>query len=110
MNDPIVALIKYFSQHLPLSRAESDCLEAVFRAKKVRRRQYLLQEGSVCQFNSFVVEGCFRMYMVDDSGKEHNLQFAVEDWWMIDMSSFYSGLPSKLNIEAMEHSVVLQIS
>jgi biotin carboxyl carrier protein len=40
--------------------------------------------------------------MVDDDGKEHNLQFAIENWWIGDAASFYSGEPSKLNIEAIE--------
>lgn len=55
------------------------------------------------------MEGCFRMYMVDDKGKEHNLQFAVENWWIGDIGSFHSGKPSQLNIEALENSVILQI-
>lgn len=49
------------------------------------------------------------MYMLDGNGKEHNLQFAVENWWIGDIASFYSEKPSKLNIEAIENSVVLQI-
>lgn len=86
-----------------------DFLKTVFTERKVRKKQYLLQEGDVCQFNTFVVEGCFRMFRVDDQGKEHNLQFAIENWWILNMESFYFGTPSKLNIEALEHSVVCQI-
>ena len=56
-----------------------------------------------------MVEGCFRMYFVDEKGKEHNLQFAIENWWIGDISSFYKETPSQLYIEAMENSIVLQI-
>lgn len=105
----IEPLHSYFSRHLQLDEREVEILKTVFTEKKVRRRQYLLQEGDVCQSNTFVVEGCFRMYMVDDQGKEHNLQFAIEDWWILDMESFYFGKPSRLNIEAIEHSIVYQI-
>ena len=49
------------------------------------------------------------MYMIDEKGKEHNLQFAVENWWIGDIGSFHSEEPSKLFIEAMENSIVLQI-
>ena len=49
------------------------------------------------------------MYMVDEKGKEHNLQFAIENWWIGDIDSFHKEKPSKLNIEAMENSIVLQI-
>ncbi|MBL7826596.1 MAG: Crp/Fnr family transcriptional regulator [Saprospiraceae bacterium] len=105
----IEPLVSYFSKLLPLDEREVEILKAVFTEKMVLRRKYLLQEGGVCQYNSFVVEGCFRMYMVDSQGKEHNLQFAIENWWMLDMESFYFGTPSRLNIEAMEPSMVLQI-
>ena len=105
----VAPIIRYFSSYLPLDKEEKAFLAQVFTERRVRRRQFILQEGDVCRLNTFVVEGCFRMYMVDDSGKEHNLQFAVEDWWIGDIGSFHSGQASKLYIEAMENSLVLQI-
>lgn len=105
----IAPLIHYFSKFLPLEEQEMAFLESAFKERKVRRRQFILQEGDVCKYNSFVVEGCFRMYKVDENGKEHNLQFAVENWWIGDIGSFHSEQPSQLYIEAIEHSVILQI-
>ena len=105
----IETLIDYFSKLIPLEEREIEFLERVFKLRKIRRRQFILQEGDVCRFNSFVVEGCFKMYMVDDDGKEHNLQFATENWWIGDLGSFHSEKPSQLNIEALENSVILQI-
>jgi CRP-like cAMP-binding protein len=49
------------------------------------------------------------MYAVDKNGKEHNIQFAAENDWIIDLSSFYAEKPSQLYIEAVEPSIVLQI-
>ncbi len=49
------------------------------------------------------------MYMLDDNGKEHNLQFAIENWWIGDIASFHSEEPSRLYIEAIENSIILQI-
>ena len=102
-------LVEYFNQLLPLNEAEKSIVEKVFKERRVKRRQFILQDGDVCRHNTFVVEGCFRMYMVDEKGKEHNLQFAVENWWIGDIGSFHSGEPSKLYIEALESSVILQI-
>jgi CRP-like cAMP-binding protein len=50
------------------------------------------------------------MYKVDPKGKEHNLQFAIENGWIADIGSFHLERPSELYIEAMEQSVVLQIA
>lgn len=94
---------------MQLDQDEKDYLERVFKERKIRRRQYILQEGDVCRFNTFVVQGCFRMYFMDENGKEHNLQFAIENWWIGDIGSFHSEEPSKLYIEAIENAVILQI-
>jgi CRP-like cAMP-binding protein len=105
----IESLISYFDNHLTLTDEEKEAVRKGFSEKRVKRRQFILQEGDVCELNTFVVEGCFRMYMVDDHGKEHNLQFAVENWWIGDIASFTGGEPSKLFIEAIENSIILQI-
>jgi CRP-like cAMP-binding protein len=102
-------LIDYFNKILPLDDEEKAFVEEVFKERRVKRRQFILQEGEVCMHNTFVLEGCFKMYFVDDNGKEHNLQFAIENWWIGDISSFHAEEPSKLYIEAIEHSIILQI-
>ncbi len=103
------SLIDYFEKFLPLNEEEKSILENVFKERTIKRRQFILQEGDTCKHNTFVVEGCFRMYLVDEKGKEHNLQFAVENWWIGDIGSFHSEVPSRLCIEALENSIILQI-
>lgn len=102
------ALIEYFNRILPLDEKEIVIVKEVFKEKKVKKRQFILQEGEICKHNTYVLEGCFRMYLVDPNGKEHNLQFAIENWWIGDLGSFHSGSPSKLNVEAIENSIILQ--
>lgn len=102
-------LIDYFGNLLPLTEEEKSFVEKVFKERRIKRRQFILQEGDISKHNTFVVEGCFRMYYVDEKGKEHNLQFAVENWWIGDIGSFHSEEPSKLYIEALENSIILQI-
>jgi CRP-like cAMP-binding protein len=102
-------LIDYFNKILPLNDEEMAFVTDIFKERRVKRRQYILQQGDICKHNTFVVEGCFKMYFVDDTGKEHNLQFAIENWWIGDIGSFHSNEPSKLYIEAIENSVILQI-
>ncbi len=105
----IEPLIIYFNNLIPLDKAEEDILREVLVERNIKRRQFILQAGDICRLNTFVVEGCFKMYLVDQNAKEHNLQFAIENWWIGDIGSFHSEEPSKLYIEAMEKSVILQI-
>lgn len=101
-------LIDYFEKFLPLNDEEKSVLKEYFKERRIKRKQFILQEGDICKHNTFVVEGCFRMYMIDEKGKEHNLQFAIENWWIGDIDSFHSEKPSRLYIEAIENAVILQ--
>ncbi|RFS17028.1 Crp/Fnr family transcriptional regulator [Emticicia sp. C21] len=103
------ALIDHFKQILPLDDDELALLDGRVNARKIKRKQMILQEGFVCKHYTFVVEGCFKMYGVDDKGYEHNIQFAAEGDWIADIGSFHSKKPSKLFIEAIEPAEILQI-
>ena len=105
----IYPLIKHFSNYLPLDEKEINELKSCIKERIIKRRQYILQEGDICKHYSFVNEGCFKMYKVDANGKEHNLQFAIENEWIADIGSFHSENSSELYIEAIEQSIVLQI-
>ncbi|HRI61422.1 MAG TPA: hypothetical protein PK228_16895, partial [Saprospiraceae bacterium] len=89
-------LIEHFETYLPLNEEEKGLVEARATLRKIKRRQMILQEGFVCKHYSFVVEGCFRMYGLDNKGTEHNIQFAAETDWIADIGSFHSGKPSQL--------------
>ena len=104
------ALIEYFDRILALDEKEIAFVKNVYKERRIKKRQFILQEGEICKHNTYVLEGCFRMYLVDDDGKEHNLQFAIENWWIGDIGSFVTEQPSKLNVEAIENSIILQVS
>jgi CRP-like cAMP-binding protein len=97
-------------RYLPLNDSEKSEIESRLTERRIKRRQFLLQENDICKHYTFVVEGCFRMYKVDQNGKEHNLQFAAENDWIADIGSLHRKIPSQLYIEAVEPSLVLQIA
>lgn len=105
----IQPILEEFKKHLPFDDQEASLMETRVVQRKVKRRQTILQEGMICKHYSFVVKGCFRMYSIDEKGVEHNIQFVAENDWITDIGSFYSDKPSKLYIEALEPSVILQI-
>jgi len=106
----ITPIIQHFSNYLPLNNSEILELKSKLIERKVKRRQFILQEGDVCKNYTFVVNGCFKMYKIDAKGIEHNLQFAIENVWIADIGSFHSEKPSELYIEALEQSTILQIA
>ena len=82
----------------------------VCQVKRLRKRQYLLQDGDVWKYNAFVTKGCLRTYTVDEKGNEHIVNFAVENWWTGDRESLQTGHPSIYNIDALEDAEVVLIS
>ena len=102
-------LIEYFKKYLPLNDEERNLLAERVTQRQIKRRQMILQEGFVCKHYTFVEKGCFKMYGIDEKGTEHNLRFATENDWITDLGSFYSEQPSRLFIEAIEPSAILQI-
>lgn len=99
----------YLKDNSNLTDEELEQVRAVVSHRRLRKRQYLLQEGNVCHFNCFVTKGCLRNYRVSEDGNEHILRFAVENWWLSDNESYNNGTASKNNIDALEDSEVLLI-
>lgn len=97
----------YVLKHALVSDEEFAVIEQASRIKKLRKKQYLLQEGDICRDHCFILSGLMRTYSVDNKGNEHIIRFATKDWWISDRESLLTGQPSKFNIDAIEDSVVL---
>lgn len=103
-------ILSHFDRYVPLEEDEKQALTSRLTERRIKRKQYLLQEGDICKHFTYVEEGCFKMYGIDKSGTEYNLLFAAEDDWVADIASLHKELPSRLFIEAVEASTILQIS
>lgn len=108
-DETIEILLDYFDKLIPLNKYERQLAKQRFNYRLYRKRQYLLQEGDICRHYTFVVKGCLRMYKIDDKGNEHILNFAAENDWITDISSFYNIGTTLLSIDALENTEVLQI-
>ena len=103
-------LFQKFDEKVQLTDEEKELAKTFFLPKKLRKRQYLLQEGDVSKYVTFVEKGMLRSYTVDEKGGEHIIQFAFEGWWIGDQYSFLTGEPSQYNIDALEDSELLLLS
>jgi CRP-like cAMP-binding protein len=101
------AFRKYISDKANLTNKELDMIESLSVHKKLRKRQFLLQEGDVCRYMTFIARGCMRQYRIDTDGAEHITRFAIENWWMSDRESYTTGQPSKSYIDCLEDSDVI---
>ncbi|MFL5748340.1 MAG: Crp/Fnr family transcriptional regulator, partial [Niastella sp.] len=100
---------KYLAEKMTLTGEDWAVIEPVCIIKKLKKRQFLLQEGDVWRYHAFVCKGCLRRYSIDAKGIEHIIQFSIENWWAGDRDSLMNKTPSKYNIDAVEDSVILVI-
>jgi CRP-like cAMP-binding protein len=100
-------LFQKFDEKISLTNEEKEASKTFFIPKKLRKRQWLLQQGDVCKNIAFVEKGLLRSYAITDKGSEHIIQFAFEGWWISDQYSFLTGEPSEYNIDAMEDCELL---
>ncbi len=105
-------LLSYISSHstTPLTGNDIELIKEAFVPKKVRKRQYFLQEGEVCKYMGFIVKGAMRQYSVDGKGAEHIVQLSIENWWAGDRESFTMLTPSIYNIDAWEDTELLTVT
>ena len=103
-------LIANVSRHISLSPDEIDFFTSLLQPKSLKAGDFLLREGDVCRYETFVTKGCLKTYYLDKDGVEHIIDFSIEEWWADDLYSFFTQTASKSNIRAIEDSDVLQIS
>jgi CRP-like cAMP-binding protein len=98
------------NEKIAFSEDEQEIIKSYLTPKKIRKKQYLLQEGDVCRAIAFVEKGALREYTVDEKGTEHIFQFALEGWTISDLYSFMTSNPATYNIDALEDSELVLIT
>jgi CRP-like cAMP-binding protein len=103
-------LANYLVEKGGLSECELELVRQVSVSKKIRKNNYLLEEGQVSNFVGFVTKGSFRLLRKGEDGQEYTMKFAIENWWISDFTSFMSGEHSNCYIEALENSELIWFS
>jgi len=103
-------LISNILRHISLTAEEIEFFISLLKLKSLANGEFLLHEGDVCRYESFVVKGCLKNYYQDENGFEHIIDFLIEEWWADDLYSLLTQTASKSNIKAIEDTDVLQIS
>ena len=95
-----------------MSFKESDFNEVLkeFEVVSFRKKHNLINKDQQVKHQYFVLNGCLRTYLIDSSGKEHTIQFAVEGWWVSDYIAYYKEGPSIFNIECLEDCRLMKVS
>jgi CRP-like cAMP-binding protein len=103
-------LRKHFEKIIPLSDEEFEYVSSFFKPKKLRKHQFLVQEGEHVHHEYYVLKGCLKAYKLDINDREHVIQFAMEDWWITDFHAYFNRAPATLYVDCIEDSLLLSLS
>ena len=101
-------LYQHINQRVSLEKDEFDHVMHCFSTEEFEKGQRIIVPGQMVKHQYFVLKGCLRTYLIDASGKEHTIQFAVENWWVSDYISYYKLTASELTVECIEDCVLLK--
>lgn len=104
------SILKNLNKHVTLTKEEEAHFISVLTYKEIPKKTTTLAEGQACNQISYIHSGALRSYCVDESGRESTIMFAVADWWLTDMYCFLNEKPSMTFIEAIEDSIVFNLS
>jgi CRP-like cAMP-binding protein len=93
-----------------MSNNDFDYSMSYFKELQLKKKQHFLFAGEICKQIAYVNRGCLRHYFINPKGEEHIIYFAFEDWWVGDLSSFFSHTPTVYNLQALEDCELLTIS
>lgn len=81
-----------------------------FSSKRLKKYEFFLEEGQVCNFVGFVDHGVLVYFKINANGDEVTTDFAFEGDWVNNNQSRLTNLPSTINIRAIEDAEVFIIS
>lgn len=105
-----IELKRHIEKITPVSDLEFEYIISHFTRKKLKKHQFLIQENNYVQNDHFVIKGLLKAYYTNDEGKEHILQFAMEDWWVTDYQAYFRKEKATINIDCLEDCELLCIS
>jgi len=109
VNTPF-SIVSHIERSIGLSVKEKAALDAIVSRRRVSKREEIVSVGRRCTHQTYMVKGAARSFFTTPDGNEHTIQFAIEDWFISDFSSYLSQSPASLCVETVEESTIEQIS
>jgi CRP-like cAMP-binding protein len=109
-NQHLQNLINKIKQSIPLSLEAEKYIYSIAKEKSVAKGEVLIDEGQTVNKIFFVTQGSLRSFCVDKEGKEHTLQFAINEWWISDFIAIYNEVPASLTVESITDSTVIEFN
>ena len=101
-------LKKYCTTIVTLTDSELKLIDTYFEVKDLKKKDFLLQDGKVCNFIGFIANGTIRHFHIKD-GVEKTCDISFENSWVTDFQSFTHSTSCIMNLQAMTDTTVFII-
>ncbi len=96
-------------QIVSLSEKEMLMFCDAFETRTLKKNEFFLEEGKVCDYLGFINQGLVVYYKTNDSGSEVTTDFAFDGDWVTNNQSRLNNSPASMNIKAIESTEILVI-
>ena len=103
-------LMQWISKSIEIPIGLEDSLLSISVSKQLKKGDVILKSGELVKKAYFIIDGCLRSYLTDQSGKEHTIQFATANWWISDYRAYFSKKAASLNIECIANAHVIEMN
>lgn len=103
-------LREHIQKIVSLTDEEFKFVALHFTPKKFKKNEFLIQKGESVPYVFFVISGLLKLVYDDESGKQHIVSFAMEDWWESDFQAFHTKSKATFSLDCIEDTEVLCIS
>lgn len=93
-----------------ITDSEFDRFLKLMFEKSFDKKDFLIEEGRVCNDIYFIEQGSCYSYITDQKGDKHAVQFALEGYWISDLYSFFSSRKPIYTIKTLEATKVLALN
>jgi CRP-like cAMP-binding protein len=101
-------LLNYCSKFIHLTALDKEAMELNFRSIKIKRKDYLLKEGMVCDFVAFLNSGVIRHFHIKD-GNEITCDITLHDNFITDFKSLTHNIPTNYYFQILKDAELFLI-
>lgn len=105
----IDVFINHVNKDVDLTENDIKKIAEIIVFKELNKKEFLIQPGETSNTMNFIVKGCMRSYYLDENAQEHTLQLGIEQWWINDLYSYLSRKKSRMYVQALEKTKLLQL-
>jgi CRP-like cAMP-binding protein len=95
-------LYSSFSSLISITPGEINAFSSVLKIRNYQKKEFLLEQGSICKEIFFINSGLTRNIITNAKGKEITTHFTLENKYSTEYASFLKQRPASCSIQALE--------